>query len=152
MRRDDPRGDGARHRDPADPSGPADAVGAVEQSTALFDRMTAHAWAVLLVLCGTVFLEDLDVAMMGVALSSMRDDLDLSTASLQWVVSAYVLGYGGFVLLGGRAADLLGRRRMFLLWLVVFIRGSAAEGRFWAHAIAKVLVRGLRGAPSVRSA
>ena len=48
-----------------------------------------------------------------------RADLGLSTTSLQWVVSAYVLGYGGFVLLGGRAADLLGRRRMFLFWLVV---------------------------------
>jgi MFS family permease len=109
--------------------------------------MTAHAWAVLLVLCGTVFLEDLDVAMMGVALSSMRDDLDLSTASLQWVVSAYVLGYGGFVLLGGRAADLLGRRRMFLLWLVVFIGfsglgGLAANG--WTLIVAR-FVTGVSG-------
>jgi MFS family permease len=95
---------------------------------ALFDRMTAHVWAVLLVLCGTVFLEGLDVAMMGVALPSMRADLDLSTASLQWVVSAYVLGYGGFVLLGGRAADLFGRRRMFLLWLAVFIGFSGLGG------------------------
>lgn len=95
---------------------------------ALFDRMTARAWAVLLVLCGTVFLEGLDVAMMGVALPSMRDDLGLSTASLQWIVSAYVLGYGGFVLLGGRAADLFGRRRMFLLWLVVFIGFSGLGG------------------------
>lgn len=93
-----------------------------------FDRMTGHAWAVLLVLCGTVFLEGLDVSMMGVALPSMRADLDLSTSSLQWVVSAYVLGYGGFVLLGGRAADLFGRRRMFLLWLTVFIAFSGLGG------------------------
>jgi MFS family permease len=97
-------------------------------SAGLFDRMTGRAWAVLLVLCGTVFLEGLDVAMMGVALPSMRDDLGLSTASLQWIVSAYVLGYGGFVLLGGRAADLFGRRRMFLLWLVVFIAFSGLGG------------------------
>jgi MFS family permease len=95
---------------------------------ALFDRMTGRAWAVLLVLCGTVFLEGLDVAMMGVALPSMREDLGLSTASLQWIVSSYVLGYGGFVLLGGRAADLFGRRRMFLLWLVVFIAFSGLGG------------------------
>jgi MFS family permease len=91
-------------------------------------RMTAGAWAVLLVLCGTVFLEGLDVSMMGVALPSMRADLGLSTSSLQWVVSAYVLGYGGFVLLGGRAADLFGRRRMFLLWLTVFIAFSGLGG------------------------
>ena len=79
-------------------------------------------------LCGTVFLEGLDVSMMGVALPSMRADLDLSTSALQWVVSAYVLGYGGFVLLGGRAADLFGRRRMFLLWLAVFIGFSGLGG------------------------
>ena len=58
----------------------------------------------------------------------MRADLDLSTSSLQWVVSAYVLGYGGFVLMGGRAADLFGRRRMFLLWLAIFIAFSGLGG------------------------
>ena len=55
-------------------------------------------------------MEGVDVSMMGVALPSIRAELGLSTSSLQWIVSAYVLGYGGFVLLGGRAADLLGRR------------------------------------------
>src|SRR5918992_2576060 len=89
---------------------------------------TRRAWAVLLVLSGAIFLEGIDVSMMGVALPSMREELDLSTSSLQWVVSAYVLGYGGFVLLGGRAADLLGRRRMFLLWLGVFIVFSRLGG------------------------
>src|SRR5918992_4082649 len=89
---------------------------------------TPRAWAVLLVLSGAIFLEGIDVSMMGVALPSMRDDLRLSTSSLQWVVSAYVLGYGGFVLLGGRAADLLGRRRMLLLWLGVFIAFSRLGG------------------------
>jgi MFS family permease len=83
---------------------------------------------VLLVLCGAVFLEGADVSMMGVALPSIRDELDLSTTTLQWVVSAYVLGYGGFVLLGGRAADLLGRRRMFLAWTAVFIAFSGLGG------------------------
>ena len=66
----------------------------------------------LAVLCGAVFLEGIDVSMLGVALPAIRADLGMSTSTLQWVVSAYVLGYGGFVLLGGRAADLLGRRRM----------------------------------------
>ncbi len=92
------------------------------------DRFDRRLWAILLVLCGTVFLEGLDVSMMGVALPSIRADLDMSTAALQWVVSSYVLGYGGFVLLGGRAADLLGRRRMFLTALAVFIAFSGLGG------------------------
>jgi MFS family permease len=92
------------------------------------EHMNARAWGVLLVLCGAVFLEGVDVSMMGVALPSIRSDLGLSTTTLQWVVSAYVLGYGGFVLLGGRAADLLGRRRMFLGWLAVFVAFSGLGG------------------------
>src|SRR6201992_20275 len=68
-------------------------------------------WAILFVLCGALFLDALDVSMIGVALPVIRTDLHLSTSSLQWIVSAYVLGYGGLLLLGGRAADLLGRRR-----------------------------------------
>src|SRR5688500_14980708 len=66
--------------------------------------------------------------MTGVALPSIRTDLGMSTSSLQWVVSGYVLGYGGFLLLGGRAADLLGRRRMFLLSLGVFVVASGLGG------------------------
>jgi len=82
----------------------------------------------LLVLCGALFLDAMDVSMIGVALPSIRSDLGLSTSSLQWVVSAYVLGYGGFLLLGGRAADLFGRRRMFLISLAVFVVASALGG------------------------
>jgi EmrB/QacA subfamily drug resistance transporter len=82
----------------------------------------------LLVLCGAIFLDAMDVSMIGVALPSIREDLGMSTSSLQWVVSAYVLGYGGFLLLGGRAADLFGRRRMFLGSLAVFVVASALGG------------------------
>lgn len=82
----------------------------------------------LLVLCGALFLDALDVSMVGVALPSIRTDLHMSTSSLQWVVSAYVLGYGGFLLLGGRAADLLGRRRVFLVALGVFLVASGLGG------------------------
>lgn len=89
---------------------------------------TSRAYALLAVLCGAIFLEGIDISMMGVALPSIRAELGLSTSTLQWVVSAYVLGYGGFVLLGGRAADLLGRRRMFVAWLVVFIAFSGLGG------------------------
>ncbi|GHF11477.1 MFS transporter [Amycolatopsis deserti] len=82
----------------------------------------------LFVLCGAIFLEGIDVAMLNVALPAIRADLGLSTGELQWVVSAYVLGYGGFMLAGGRAADLFGRRRMFLVWLAVFLVVSAVGG------------------------
>jgi len=92
------------------------------------DRMGGRAWGVLLVLCGAIFLEGIDVAMLNVALPSIRAELGLSTATLSGVVSAYVLGYGGFMLLGGRAADLYGRRRMFVGWLVVFLVFSGLGG------------------------
>ncbi|MFH8489332.1 MFS transporter [Streptomyces longisporoflavus] len=97
-------------------------------------------WGVLLVLCGAIFLEGIDVAMLNVAMPAIRADLGLSTGSLQWVMSAYVLGYGGFMLLGGRAADLFGRRRMFVLWLSVFLvfsglGGFATEG--WTLIVAR---------------
>ncbi|QKG19757.1 MFS transporter [Actinomadura verrucosospora] len=82
----------------------------------------------LLVLCGAIFLEGIDVAMLNVALPAIRADLGLSTGTLSGVVSAYVVGYGGFMLLGGRAADLLGHRRMFVLWLAVFLVFSGLGG------------------------
>ncbi|MFK8849980.1 MFS transporter [Streptomyces sp. Ac-502] len=90
--------------------------------------MSGRGRGVLLVLCGAIFLEGIDIAMLNVALPSIRADLGLSTGALQWVMSAYVLGYGGFMLLGGRAADLFGRRRMFLLPLAVFLVFSGLGG------------------------
>jgi EmrB/QacA subfamily drug resistance transporter len=96
------------------PSPPSDAP-------ARFDR---RAWITLLVLCGVLFLDGLDVSMVGVALPSIDADLDMSTSALQWVVSGYVLGYGGLLLLGGRTADLLGRRRVLLVALAVFALAS----------------------------
>jgi EmrB/QacA subfamily drug resistance transporter len=92
------------------------------------DRLGRRASALLLVLCGAMFLDALDVSMTGVALPSIRSDLGMSTGSLQWVVSGYILGFGGFLLLGGRAADLLGRRRMFLVSLGVFALASGLGG------------------------
>jgi MFS family permease len=74
------------------------------------------------------FLDALDVSMVGMALPSIQDDLHLTTSQLQWVVSGYVLGYGGLLLLGGRAADLLGRRRVLLGALGVFVVASALGG------------------------
>src|SRR6266498_1602572 len=92
------------------------------------ERLSLRAWGTLLVLCAALFLDALDVSMIGVALPSIRTDLDMSISSLQWVVSGYVLGYGGFLLLGGRASDLLGRRQVFLISLGVFVVASALGG------------------------
>jgi EmrB/QacA subfamily drug resistance transporter len=88
----------------------------------------ARTWALLAVLCGVLFLDGLDVSMVGMALPSIRDELGLTTSQLQWVVSGYVLGYGGLLLLGGRAADLLGRKRVLIVGLTVFTVASAVGG------------------------
>lgn len=89
---------------------------------------TPRLWGTLIVLCAAMFLDALDVSMVGVALPSIGSELHLSTSALQWVVSGYVLGYGGLLLLGGRAADLLGRRRVFLVALGVFAAASLLGG------------------------
>src|SRR5918998_3036974 len=88
----------------------------------------ARLWGALVVLCGVLFLDGLDVSMVGVALPSIQQDLDLSTSALQWVVSGYVLGYGGLLLRGGRFAHLLGRRRVLLAALAVFTAASVVGG------------------------
>jgi EmrB/QacA subfamily drug resistance transporter len=112
------------------------------------ERLSARARGMLLVLCGAIFLDALDVSMIGVALPSIGADLGMSNGSLQWVVSGYVLGYGGFLLLGGRAADLLGRRRMFLISLAVFVVASALGGLADAGPllIATRLIKGISAA------
>ncbi len=92
------------------------------------ERWGAPLWGALSVLCAVVFLDALDVSMVGVALPSIQAELGMSTGALQWVVSGYVLGYGGLLLLGGRTADLLGRRRVFLLALAVFAVASLLGG------------------------
>ncbi|UOT02981.1 MFS transporter [Rhodococcus opacus] len=89
---------------------------------------TPRLWGVLAVLCLVMFLDGLDVSMVGVALPSIGTELGLSTTSLQWIINGYVLGFGGLLLLGGRTADLLGRRRVFLIALTVFAIASLVGG------------------------
>src|SRR6201992_1512112 len=91
-------------------------------------RWNQRLCAIVFVQCGSLFLDALVVSMIGVALPVIRTDLHLNTSSLQWIVSAYVLGYGGMLLLGGRAADLLGRRRVFLVALGLFAAASLLGG------------------------
>ncbi|MFE6735759.1 MFS transporter [Microbacterium sp. NPDC057650] len=86
------------------------------------------AWGVLAVVTGALFLEGIDVAMLNVAVPSIAGDIGLPTGSAHWIISAYVLAYGGFMILGGRVADLLGRRRVFLTALAVFTVFSAFGG------------------------
>jgi MFS family permease len=89
---------------------------------------TPQMWGILLVLSGALLLDGLDVSMVGVALPSIRAALHMSTSSLQWIVSGYTLGYGGLLLLGGRASDLLGRRRVFVAAVAVFAVVSLLGG------------------------
>ena len=91
-------------------------------------RWTPRLWGALLVLCTVLFLDGLDISMVGVTLPSIQKDLHLTTSTLQWVVSGYVLGYGGLLLLGGRTADLLGRRNVLLIALAVFAAASLLGG------------------------
>ncbi|MFI6943033.1 MFS transporter [Streptomyces sp. NPDC050418] len=85
-------------------------------------------WAVVLTACAGQFLVVLDVSVVNTALPSMRSDLGLSALGLQWVVNAYSIAFAGFMLLGGRAGDLFGRKRMFLVGLALFTAASLAGG------------------------
>lgn len=85
-------------------------------------------WAVMLAACAGQFLVVLDVSVVNTALPSMRADLDMGAVGLQWVVNAYSIAFAGFMLLGGRAGDLFGRKRMFLVGLGLFTVASLAGG------------------------
>jgi EmrB/QacA subfamily drug resistance transporter len=91
-------------------------------------------WFALALLCTVQFMVVLDIAVVNVALPSIQTDLGFSQENLQWVISAYALMFGGFLLLGGRAADLLGRRRVFLAGIVVFTAASVLSGLAWSEA------------------
>src|SRR5437879_10126449 len=85
-------------------------------------------WIVLVLICLAQFMVILDATLVNVALPSMQHDLHLSEGSLQWLVNAYTLVFGGFLLLGGRLGDLLGRKRVFLVGLVIFTGASLLDG------------------------
>jgi MFS family permease len=87
-------------------------------------RSAPHIRLVLITLCAVQFLDGMDVASMGPVLPRIQSDLGMSTEALQWVVSAYVLGYGGFLLLGGRIADIFSRRQVLLIALGIFAVAS----------------------------
>jgi EmrB/QacA subfamily drug resistance transporter len=105
-------------------------------------------WSALALIVTAQFMVILDVAIVNVALPSIKQDLDFSEASLQWVISAYAILFGGALLLGGRLADLLGRRRMFVTGLLVFAASSLLCGLAWSEGslIAFRAVQGVGGA------
>ena len=93
--------------------------------------MTRHAtnpWVVLVLICFAQFMVVLDATVVNVALPSIQKDLGMTETNLQWVVNAYTLVFGGFLLLGGRAGDLLGRKRLFLGGVIVFTAASLLDG------------------------
>src|SRR3954453_5969370 len=85
-------------------------------------------WVALYVLCVGMLMIVLDVTVVNVALPSIQDDLGFSTSSLAWVVNAYLIAFGGLLLLAGRLGDLIGRRCVFLLGLAVFTAASMLCG------------------------
>jgi EmrB/QacA subfamily drug resistance transporter len=89
---------------------------------------STNPWVVLVLICVAQFMVILDATIVNVALPSIQQDLDLSESNLQWIVNAYALVFGGFLLLGGRAGDLLGRKRVFLVGLVIFTVASLLDG------------------------
>ncbi|MDV9193329.1 MFS transporter, partial [Streptomyces sp. SR27] len=89
---------------------------------------SVRSWAVVATACAGQFLVVLDVSVVNVALPSMRTDLGLSEVGLQWVLNAYAIAFAGFMLFGGRASDLYGRKAMFLLGLGLFTAASAVGG------------------------
>jgi EmrB/QacA subfamily drug resistance transporter len=105
-------------------------------------------WSALALIVTAQFMVILDVAIVNVALPSIKSDLGFSQTSLQWVVSAYAIMFGGVLLLGGRLADLLGRRRLFVVGLAVFTISSLLCGIAWSEASLIVFraVQGLGGA------
>jgi MFS family permease len=112
------------------------------------DKPDSRKRVALVLLCAAVFLDSMDLSLMGVALPAIGRDLSLSEGMLQWLVSGYAVAYGGFLLLGGRMADLFGRRRMFLLSLAVFAAASLVGGLLsdgWALVVTRV-VKGLAAA------
>src|SRR5256714_2894793 len=101
-------------------------------------------WLILAVLVGAQFMVVLDVAIVNVALPTIKNDLHFSEDGLQWVITAYAIVFGGVLLLGGRMADLLGRRRIFMAGMAVFTIFSLLDGLAWSSS-SLIAFRGLQG-------
>jgi EmrB/QacA subfamily drug resistance transporter len=92
-------------------------------------------WKALALLCVAFFMVQLDAQIVILALPSIQDELAFSSSGVQWVMSSYLLTFGGLLLLGGRAADLLGRRRMFMIGMAIFLASSLLAGLAWSSEV-----------------
>src|SRR5499427_7181369 len=101
-------------------------------------------WLALALIVTAQFMVVLDVAIVNVALPSIKVDLHFSQESLQWVITAYAIMFGGFLMLGGRLADVLGRRRLFIAGLALFTVSSLLDGFAWSEA-SLITFRALQG-------
>jgi EmrB/QacA subfamily drug resistance transporter len=108
------------------------------------DSADSRRWLALAVIVAAQFMVVLDVAIVNVALPSIKTDLNFSQESLQWVITAYAIVFGGVLLLGGRLADLLGRRRVFMAGLALFTVSSLLDGLAWSEG-SLIAFRGLQG-------
>jgi EmrB/QacA subfamily drug resistance transporter len=126
---------------PTTPAGAIRPVPAPAENT--FVWTGAHILALLVLLLASL-LEYMDISVVNVALPTMRTDLGFSQANLQWVVNAYTVCFGGFLLLGGRTGDLLGKRRVLLGGIALFTAASLASG-LAQHASTLIITRALQG-------
>jgi EmrB/QacA subfamily drug resistance transporter len=101
-------------------------------------------WVALSLIVAAQFMVVLDLSIVNVALATIKTDLGFSEAGLQWVITAYAILFGGFLLLGGRLADILGRRRIFILGIAVFTLASILSGLAWS-ASSLIVFRGIQG-------
>src|SRR6266704_4972112 len=115
------------------------------EETAMTERMTDKSrWLALIIVCLGYLMIVLDVTIVGVALPSIREDLGFSESSLAWVANAYLLTFGGFLLLAGRLGDLFGHRRLFLIGITLFTLASLACGLATTQGFL-VTARGIQG-------
>src|SRR5215211_5372134 len=110
----------------------------------MLHSISSRRWAALALIVVAQFMVVLDLSIVNVALDSIRADLRFSETGLQWVITAYAIVFGGFLLLGGRLGDLYGRRRMFIAGLLLFAAGSALAALAWSSA-SLIAFRGLQG-------
>src|SRR5436309_1435 len=112
------------------------------------DKLDGRRWWALALIVAAQFMVILDVAIVNVALPAIKTDLGFSQESLQWVITAYSILFGGALLLGGRLADLFGRRRLFMIGVAVFSASSLLSGLAWSEGslIAFRAAQGLGGA------
>src|SRR3954451_10918039 len=121
----------------------------LHERSAAVRRTATNPWVVLVLICLAQFMVVLDATIVNVALPHIQTSLGFTEASLQWVINAYTLVFGGFLLLGGRAGDLLGRKRLFLIGLVIFTAASLLNG-LAANSAMLIGFRALQGLGAAR--